>query len=181
MCAQFTILRSQRTAFTLVELIAVLAVLGILAISALPVVSSIDEARENGLLRELERSINTVRSHAVTTGSASGLQLDLANQTLALLVIPQDGGAPMSMTGPTGTARTSAQLNIHARFPGASITSMTINGESDQDTIWFDFDGAPHLRTAQGVLIGPLPGDVLITVAGSRTLTLRRSTGLVER
>lgn len=169
----------QRGAFTLIELIAVLVIAGILAATISPVMDSIRRTRDAGFAREIVRRLLLARAHAAATGQPAGVRFTAATQSVSMLRITSGGAAPTPMPSANGGAPAPAADALGALFPGASMTAVSISGPTG-DTIWFDYEGTPHLRTTAGAYAGPLAADATITISGGRTITIHAVTGMVE-
>lgn len=167
--------------FTLTELLIVMVLLSILSATAIPALNRLDDAQRSGLLNECERLVMLSRSRAISTGVPTGLTFDLTEQSIAMISLKTDssGVEPVTRFG-TGTdyiARANA-------FPGASIE---LAGPENTPvalgitTIWFDYDGTPQQREADGELPVPLQNDYLIRITDGPQLTIAPYTGMVSR
>lgn len=165
--------------FTLIELVAVMTLVAILSVAATPVLYTVQRSRETGLLREIDRRLTVARADAMATGLPSGLRVDVAAQSLSLLQISASGAAPTPLAMPSAESASSG--SIAAMFPGAIVTAIDFDDAGAYDTLWFDREGTPHLRTAAGAYAGPIDRDATLAVTGGGVLTVRRLTGMVER
>jgi len=178
MCRSALSVRS--AGFSLIELIGVLVVLSALSAAALPTLERIERSRRTGLAVEIERRLTLARAAAMATGEPHGVRIASEEQILSTVRIEESGAEPSPAIGMNGDA--AGALEIPASYPGAAIESM-VNGDGDSrlDTIWFGYDGSPHLREEDGARIGPFTVDAVISVVDGPTIEVRRLTGLVER
>jgi len=163
-----------RSGFTLVELIAVLILVAIAATSVAPVMDTVDRSRRSGMRDEIARRLMVGRSHAMTTGMASGVRFDVDEQLAEGMEIVSSGAAPsaMKMQG--------HEEAMGSMFAGVSLESVSLNGSGSYDTVWFSNEGVPHLRTSGGVYVSDLSQDAVITVTGGGTVMVRRVSGMIE-
>lgn len=170
----------RRAGFSLIELVAVLAILSALSITALPALQRIEDSRRSALAGEIERRLTMARASAMATGMAHGLRIDAQAGEILSVRIEGAGSAPTAARGPTGDP--APAFEIASAFPGAAIGSVANGDGADQrDTIWFAYDGTPHLREPDGTFVSEFTEDALIEIAGGRTVRVRRSTGLIEQ
>jgi prepilin-type N-terminal cleavage/methylation domain-containing protein len=166
--------------FTLAELLAVMAIIAVLAASAAPAVRAVSDARAAGLAREVARLLALARAHAVATGQPTGLLYDSGEATLALRRIAPGGSAPTTIVGALGES--AEDVRIEGQFAGAAVTSfVTGDGVGSHTAVWFTYRGEPEVRDSSGASLGPFTQDAVLTVTGDRAVTVRRSTGAVER
>lgn len=169
-----------RRAFTLAELVGVMILLSVLGAAAIPAFRTVERTREHALAREVQRRLSLARSWAASTGAPAGVTLDPAAGTITLMRIVNAGDSPTIL--PTSTGDAGAPWRIAADFPSAAILSVEHgDGASGAGTIWFDADGKPHLRDADGDYIADFTQDAVVTVSGPADITVRRLTGLIER
>ena len=170
--------RAERRGFTLIELIAVLSLIAVMSLAATPALRTIGTARQNALARDVERRMQHIRSYAIAAARPAGLAFDTDAQTVTMVEIIDDGLAPTT-ANPFVTDQ--PQLVINSTFAGSSIATVDIHPGRPYDTVWFDPNGIPHVRDDAGDFVTTLLQDAVITFDGGRTVTVRRSTGLVER
>ncbi len=157
-----------------------MAIIAVLAASAAPAVSAVSDARAAGLAREVARLLALARAHAGATGQPTGLVYDAGEATLALRRIAPGGGAPTTVVGAVGEAAQDVRIERH--FAGAGVTSfVTGDGVSSHTAVWFTYRGEPEVRNSSGTSLGPFTQDAVLTITGGRAVTVRRSTGAVER
>lgn len=173
--------RSPYVAFTLIELVAVMVLVSILSLTVTPLLATMRSSRDSALAREVERRLQLARAHGMTTGRPTGLTLDVAEQALRLVYIAEAGAAPAPLPGASGEAEGHAQESIEAMFPGSALLAIDVGGAGAFDTIWFDYQGVPHLRSETGAFVQNLTEDAHISLAGEHVVTVRHTTGMVER
>jgi type II secretory pathway pseudopilin PulG len=169
--------RRQRRAFTVAELIGVMVIVSALSISAAPAMQWMARSRQKGLEAEVARLLREARALAIASGRPAGVQFTDDNAQVALIWISADSEPPTGAPGPTG--QPTSPMVVASRFPGAGITSVTVDGDL-ATALWFGYAGAPELRTETGAFTSTLPEDAIIEFAGGGTVTIRRVTGLVE-
>ena len=169
-----------RGGFSLIELIAVLVIVSIVSISIAPAIGSMGRMSDAGLRDEVARRFALARAYAMSTGRPAGLEVDAASGQLNLVYIPTSGANPLPIPGPTGAADPSASLAIESIFPGTAITDADLDGANAHDTLWFDYEGTPHLRTSAGAFVQSLAQDATVTTAGGSSVTVRRVTGAIQ-
>lgn len=175
-----TATRPTTRAFTLVELALVVALVGILAVSAVPALSALSDSRQAAAWREVERRFVHARTRAMTAGRPFGLRVTPASGQLELLEIPAGGGVPTAARDALG--QTIPAWSLPASYPGTLIT-MFVGGDgaTGTGTVWFGYGGAPERRNSSGTLLGPCTQDAVLTLTGGRSVTVRQSSGLIER
>lgn len=168
-----------RAAFTLAETIAVLVIAGILAIVSAPAFAGLLRIRHASLAAEIERRLVVARAEGVASGVPTGVRFDVASQRVSLVTMPTGASAPQALEAVAGGSPTVLVSEI---APGASISSVTLNGGNTYSTLWFDYKSVPHVRNeSTGAFVSNLTSDATISVSGSHTITVRRLTGLIER
>lgn len=156
-----------------------LTVVALLAVGVIPAMGMIDDARGVGAVREIERRLVLARSHAMTTGQASGLRIALPQGRLEMQTV-ESGGEIETMTGFDGYPMRAS--TIEEMFPGTAVAAVRHgDGSTGSGTIWFAFDGEPHTRAWDGAYVAPFTQDAHVEVAGATPVYIRRGTGLVER
>ncbi len=140
----------------------VVLVIGIISATAMPALSQMTGMRRAAAGDEVERRLVWARSRAMGTGEPTGVRFDAAGDSLATLRIPSAGGVGQPVPGPGGSNIETVRLP--SMFRGVEITSLT--GAPASGEVWFDFDGQPHERAADGGLVGPLSADVTVTLTG---------------
>ena len=172
--------RPSRPAFTLIETMVVVVILGILAVSVVPAIAGVSDSRQAAAWREVERRFVVARTMAMATGRSFGVRVDPSPGTFALLEMPASGGAPTAAHDALG--QTVAVWSLATAYPGTAVTSFVGgDGSSATGTVWFGYDGAPQRRTSAGALLGGFTQDASVTLTGGRTVTIRRTSGLIER
>lgn len=171
--------RPARRAYTLVELLGVLSIAGVVALTAAPAVDRLARARHGALKTEVTRMLALARAHAIATGQPTGLSIDPAADTLALVRIDAPGAAPSALPGATGAD--GVVFDINARLPGADLITVTGgDGATGAQTLWFGYAGAPERRSPAGARLSGWSQDAAITLSGGHTITIRRTTGAME-
>ena len=169
-----------RRAFSLLEVTVVVVIVGILAIGVIPALGSTGGARQAAAARQTHRLLTHARTFAMMTGQPAGVIVDASDDTLTPVFI-SSGSASVAVMR-TSTGDDAAPLAISESFPGAEILSC-VGGDGSTGTVrlWFSHDGTPHVRDADGTLIGPFTQDASVSLTGGYTVTVRRVSGLVER
>lgn len=168
-----------RAAFTLAETIAVLVITGIMAIVSAPAFASLLRLRHASLATEIERRLVFARAYSVAASAPTGVRFNTSTQRISLMTIASTGAAPTALGSTAGGTATTVVSEI---APGASLSSVTLNGGTTYSTLWFDYKSVPHVRNeSTGAFVSNLTSDATITTSGSHTITVRRLTGLIER
>lgn len=158
----------------------VVALMGILAVAVLPALATVSESRRSAAWREVERRLVVARMMATSTGRAFGVRVTPGAGTFELLEIPAGGGAPAAAHDPLGGG--AGAWSLPGAYPGTQVTSFVGgDGASGTGVVWFGYDGAPQRRNSSGTLLGGFSQDAVVTLTGGLTVTVRRSSGLVER
>lgn len=165
--------------FTLAETIAVLVIAGILAVVSAPAFAGLLRMRHAGLASEVERRLSLARAHSVAASYPVGVRFNIADQTVTTMALPDSTAAPTEMSATVGGSPTTLISEI---APGASVTSVAINGGGVYSTIWFDYKSVPHVRDeSTGAFVSNFTEDAMISLSGGHSITVRRLTGLIER
>jgi prepilin-type N-terminal cleavage/methylation domain-containing protein len=164
---------SARSGFTLVELIAVMAVMGVLAAVAFPTLGSLTTSRSLATQRRIQRDLSYARERATTTGLRTWVVFSTGSNSYSVLGEPS--GSPgranaVTLNDPATGRDYSVMLGSDASA-GVSITSVAIGGGSE---VGFDWRGRP-LDSAGA----DLSAAGIVTITGSRTITIRPGTGLI--
>lgn len=172
--------RAGARAFSLLEITVVIVVMGVLSAMVVPALRTMDEARAGAAAEEIERRLVMARTNAIAMGRPVGLRIDPVAATLQQWDIKSSGAAPT--VAMTGMGQADEVFNVAARYPGVRVTSLVGgNNTSGVQTIWFAYDGTPHLRTSGGTHAGVWTSDAVVTVTGGLTVRVRRGTGAVQR
>ena len=166
--------------FTLIEMIAVLVIISIMSVSVIPAVRSLDTMAHAGLRNEIARRLALARANAMSTGKPTGLRFNAAAQSLDLLYINASADPPTALPGPTGAEDASSSSPIASLFPGAALTDADLDDADTYDTLWYDFQGDPHFRTADGTFVSTIPRDAVINTSGAMTVTVYMTTGAIQ-
>ncbi|MCA9294780.1 MAG: hypothetical protein KDA20_13310, partial [Phycisphaerales bacterium] len=116
---------------------------------------------------------------ALSTTLPTGVRFDATTQTMTLVEIVSSGAAPTTVLPSIGAKY--PELPVGTVFSGTSITTVDLADAGAPDTIWFDYEAAPHTRDADGTNPVALTRDAVITFSGGDTLTIHKTTGLIER
>ncbi|MBZ0171500.1 MAG: prepilin-type N-terminal cleavage/methylation domain-containing protein, partial [Phycisphaerales bacterium] len=169
-----------RRAFSLVEVITVAVIMGILAVSVIPAFSTIEGARGAAAADEIARLLSVARAHATATGDATGVAVNVADESITPLRINSAATATEPIPGALGVDRPA--LIVTATFPGVALTSVTLgDGTIGDGTIWFGHDGTPRLRDANLDDTGPATTDSVIELTGGELVRVRRLSGAIEQ
>ena len=172
--------RPSSRAFTLIELALVVALVGILAVSVIPALRGVSDARQAAAWRETERRFVHARTSAMAAGRAFGVRVNPVAGTFELMEVPLGAGSPGAARDPFG--QPVGAWSLPASYPGTSIVGFVGgDGQSGTGTVWFGYDGAPQRRNSSGTLLGGFTQDAVVTLTGGRTVTVRQSSGLIER
>lgn len=173
--------RQRRIGFTLVEMIAVLVLVSILSVTAIPSLARLDSARDAAMISECDRLLRFAQAGAVSSGLPTGVQIDLDAQTLAVITI-----GPDEQTVPLNRDATGQPLVVFVAeaFGAALISEAGVTGSSSdrgEVAIWFDYDGTPHTRDADGSDPQDISDPFILRSASGRTISVLPITGKVER
>ncbi len=170
---------SRSRAFTLVEAMIVVILMSIIAATVVPALGNLDEARRGAATDEVVRLLTHARALAMASGRPGGVAFDLASGSAQVVAITSSGGAPEAAADALGQPERPVLLSD--LYSGVELVSIIHgDGSTASGTVWFRFDGIPQLRDAGGTLVGPFSQDAVIELSGSRTVTVRMGTGLVE-
>ncbi len=170
---------SRFRAFTLVEAMVVVILMSIIAVTVLPALGNLDEARRGAAVDEVARVLTHARSLAMASGRPSGVSFELGAETIRVMTIETTGGAPTPAADALGQPEPAVALpDLYAGVELVGITHG--DGSTASGVVWFGFDGVPRLRDAGGALVGPFTQDAVVELTGSRTVSIRMGTGLVE-
>jgi hypothetical protein len=164
----------------LIESIAVLVIVSILSVAVVPAVRSLDTMAHTGLRNEVARKLALARANAMSTGKPTGLRFNAGAQSLDLLYINATADPPAALPGPTGSVDSSSSTPTASLFPGASVTDADLDDADAYDTLWYDFQGEPHFRAADGSFIATIPRDAVINCSGPNTVTVYMTTGAIQ-
>ena len=169
-----------RRGFSLTELIAVMVILSVLAITAAPAVRSVTSAREGALTREVVRQLELARAYATATGEPAGVVFNDGAGAFLMRRIAAGGGSPVAVPDPTGGVY--EDLLLAQRYPASSVTAfVTGDGDPERRAVWFSYEGVPEVRDDNGVFVTSFTQDAVITTTGGHEVTVRRTTGSIER
>jgi len=157
-----------------------MVLVGIMAVSVAPMMEWVARARDAALANEAARRLALARAEAGASGRTVGVRFDTGAQRIDLLHVPEPGATPTPLPDATGGSSGPATTGVGALFPGAAILSVDLDDAGSHDTVWFDFEGTPHLRDGAGARVDDLARDGTVTFSGGHTLVVRRVTGLVE-
>ncbi len=166
-------------AFTLLELVAVMALVGVLAATAAPALRAVGESRDGALARDVARRLATARAMASATGRPCGVRFDKGLARLTPVWIPPGKAAPAP--APDELGQPARPVSVRSLAGGGAITTfLNGDGSASYPTVWFEADGSPHLRKANGQYVGPFTTDARIGVGSAPTVYVRRATGAIE-
>jgi MSHA pilin protein MshC len=152
-------LNAVQQGFTLIELVMVIVLLGILSATALPKFFNVSSYQERAFFDDTLSAVRYAQKLAVATGCK--VQVSISANTYTL-------NSPANRSQCTSTSPT---YSLAIRHPGTGETSYT-HSESGvtltSTPTTFTFDG-----------LGRASADVLLTVAGSKTIAVVRDTGFV--
>lgn len=170
---------STRRAFTLIEAMVVVVLMSVIAVTVLPALGNLEDARRGAAADELARMLTHARSLAMASGEPSGVEIDLGNESARLVRIASAGGSPVAAIDALGQPEQGVVFSD--LYAGVELVSLIQgDGSGGSGTIWFRFDGLPQVRSSSGVLVGAFTQDAEVELSGSRTVTVRMGTGLVE-
>lgn len=170
---------ARRRAFTLIEAMVVVVLMSVIAVTVLPALGNLEESRRGAAAEELARLLIHARALAMASGEPTGVQIDLASDSLQLVHITSPGALPTPAIGALGQPEPAVLLSD--LYPGVDIVAMTNgDGSGGSGAIWFRFDGLPQVRNTDGSLVGAFTQDARVELSGSREVYVRMGTGLVE-
>lgn len=162
----------------------VVVVLGVLAGVVMPGLGAIDYHRGKASVDEVKRLLRTARATALASGSPCGVRFRTTGTDRIDLVRKDPiSGAVLPLLTPLGVA--SGTIYLEDGYPGVTITALE-NGDgstTDDETIWFAFDGTPHTRDSSGVFVADNTAVCRVTIAWSstsETVTVTPATGYIE-
>ncbi len=130
-----------RSGFTLLELMVAVVIMGIISVSVIPAMDNIRSMRQGAARDDMTRYIHIARGRAIASGTPYGIEIDLAESSLAIVRM-NDRGDPEAVIDPL--TNLPKQIHLQILYPGVSIQEM-INGDgiSGSGTVWFDFESNP--------------------------------------
>lgn len=165
--------------FSLLEMAVVILITAILAASAIPAFSAMSGARQASGAEQVERLLVRARARALAEGRPVGVRIDLGAQALQTYTIASTGAAPSVAMDPLGQSE--PVFNFAAAYPGVQITSVTVNGVTGTQTVWFAYDGTPQERSADGSLVGTWEENATITMTGGGVVHVLAGSGAITR
>lgn len=169
-----------RRGFSLTELIAVMVILSALAFTAAPAVRSVTSARQGAMMRHVTRQLELARAYATATGEPTGVVYDSGVAAFRMRRIATNGGAPVAVPSPTGG--TYRDLLLGVEYPAEQVTGYTTgDGNPANQAIWFSYEGTPEIRDADGEYVSGFTQDAVIETSGGHEITVRMTTGSIER
>lgn len=170
---------ASRSAFTLIEAMVVVILMSIIAVTVMPALNNLDKARQGAAADELIRLLTQARALAMASGRPVGVSIDLEEDAALIVQISAAGDPPTPATDPMGQPEEA--VRFAEQYSGVELVAMTQgDGASGSGAIWFRFDGEPQTRAADGALVGAFTQDATVELSGSKVVTVRRGTGLVE-
>jgi prepilin-type N-terminal cleavage/methylation domain-containing protein len=168
---------SIRGGATLIEVMVVVVIMSILSATALPAFSMLRDATQSAAVREFRRLLEYARSHAASSGVPTGVLVNVEKDSINLQVF-QNGSLEQV---PSGTGGFMSELLIADVYDGADLTSIT-GGVSAAagESLWFSFDGTPHVRTTTGTLVHTLESTVVYVFADGSTVRVHPVGGMIE-
>jgi type II secretory pathway pseudopilin PulG len=163
----------------MLEALVVIIVIGVLAAVVAPGLGAMDATRAGAAAGQTAGLLRYARASAAASGLPTGVAIDVPASTLTLVRVETAAGGLLGVPGPLGTDEPPVRLE---RLYSATIDSVT-NGdgsETDEETIWFRFDGTPHTRTAAGVFDAFFAQDATIDLGAAGSVTVRAVTGVIE-
>lgn len=153
----------------------VVVIMSVLAVTAAPAISTAQDVTRAAAVREVRRLVEYARAHAIASGSATGIMVDTANETVTLRVMA--GGKPVPITD--GLGGDIAPTDLASMFGGADLASVS-GGLLRRESLWFDYDGAPHRRSDAGKPLGAIEKEVVYTFASGGTVRVSPVGGMVQ-
>ena len=169
--------RPARAGFTLVELMLVVVLMGIISASVIPAMANVQDMRSGAARDDIARMLGVTRARAMATGAPMGLSVNLADSRLDIVEIGADGDAAEIYEPLTGQTRS---ISISSAYSGVGIERM-VNGDgtSGSGTIWFDYEGAPHMRNQDGSFASLNEEPVEIELDSGERVLVYAYTGVV--
>ncbi|MGP1347316.1 MAG: type II secretion system protein [Phycisphaerales bacterium] len=165
-----------RAGFTLIELIAVIALVAMLSITAIPALGRIARVHSAVLAEEAANRLAAARAYATATGSPAGVRFDLDRQAMTF-VLMVDGAIEQRASGFEGLG--GGEADRVATIGGGRLGGTEIraaNGRTS-DTLWFDYEGVPHIRSLGGAFVAALDDPAMVMIADGPTVVVSPRTG----
>ena len=170
--------KNARYAFTLVELMVVVLLMGIVSVTVLPAMGNVQQMREGAARDEVIRFIDVAKARALASGEPVGVEVGLQSSSLSMIRVIETGGVEI-MTDPlTGGQR---RVFVSAMYSGVTLEGM-LNGDGSNGsgTVWFDYEGTPHMRDQFGAFESLNEEPVEIEMSSSEIILVHPHSGFVE-
>jgi prepilin-type N-terminal cleavage/methylation domain-containing protein len=161
-------------AFTLVEVVAVMLVAAIVAAVAIPTMSSLSSTRAAAAARQVVRDLSYARERAIDTGCRVWTVFNAASNSYSLLAEPPGSPGRSNAIAMTDAATQASYVQSFnsSDFAGVSLLSAGFDSGSE---VGFDWNGKSLNNTG-----APLASNGTVSLSGSKTITVRPTTGLAS-
>jgi len=152
--------------------------MGILAVSVIPAMSQNRRATQGAARDEIMRRFEYARTHALATGSPTGVLVDTGDSSLTLNTLDGSGDVVV-LQDPIGSEPLA--VSIPDLFAGVTLVSF-VNGDgtTTSGTVWFDYMGEPHTRHPDGGYDEPFTQNARVTIDGGGGVEVHAYSGFVE-
>ncbi len=160
--------------FTLVELIVVMVMMAVVAAVAVPSMNNMTTQRRALGARQVLRDLTYARDRSMATGTTHWVSFNLSGHSYSLLMENPASPGFAGATTISDPARGPGQAFVQ-RLNTGELSGCTLSAASfdSQTAVSFDHLGRPA-STA-----GALAADGTVSLSGSWTVTVRRTSGLI--
>ena len=162
--------------FTLIELIAVIALVAMLSITAIPALGRIARVHSAVLAEEVCGRLVAARAYATATGAPAGVRFDMDRQAMTFVLVV-DGAIELRPSGFEGLGGSEADRVATIGAGRLDGTEFRASNGRTSDTLWFDYEGVPHLRSLGGAFVANLDDPAIVTIADGPTVVVSPRTG----
>ncbi len=153
-------------------------IMGVIAVSVIPAMDNVRAMRRGAARDDVARMLGIARARASASGRPHGLAVSLSDSTVTIVRITAPGVVEDDPDPLTGAAR---MIDLDATYPGVEISGMTNgDGSTGEGTLWFNHDGEPHTRAADGSFDAFNTQEALVALSSGGSVAVYPYSGMVE-